>query len=129
GAERKIAFPSPQWARCRCRDRHQAIEFFAERIFVPRDGVEERGIVLQHGAGIFILRRARLAPDPFEYAADRVLVKALDGIFGRVADADHVDHGLDIGQRFIARRYGLVDGAEAAPEPENMSEIIEVAFA
>src|SRR5438105_665410 len=72
---------------------------------------------------------AGLAPDPFENTTDGVFVKSLDGVFGRVADADHVDHRLHVGERLAARRHGAVDGAKALPESEDMSEIVEVAFA
>ena len=130
GTEHGIAFPTAQAAWRRCRNRHQAVELVAKRIFVPGDGVEKTGIVLQHGAGVVILRGALLAPDPFEDAPDGVFVKSLDGVFGGIADADDVDHGLDVGQGLAGHwRHGAVDGAEAAPESKNMSEIVEMAFA
>src|SRR2546421_201922 len=128
-AEREVALPAAQIARRRRRDRHQAVELFAKRIFVPGDGVEERRIILQHGAAELVLRRALLAPDPFEHATNGVLIKPLDRIFGGVADADHVDHGLHFGQRLTGRGYRAVDGAEALPEPEDMTEVVETAFA
>ena len=128
-AEREVALPAAQVARRRRRDRHQAVELFAKRIFVPGDGVEEGGIILQHGAAELVLRRALLAPDPFEHAADGVLIKSLDGVFDGIADADDVDHRLYFGQRFSRRRHGAVDGAETPPEPEDVAEIVEMAFA
>src|SRR5262245_43247156 len=129
GAQRNVAFPAAGLARGRRGERHQAVELLAERIFVPGDGVEEGGIVLQHAAGIVVLWCALLAPDPFENAADRVLVNALDGIFDRVADTDDVDHRLDFGAGLRRRGQRAVDGAEAAPETEDMAEIVEMAFA
>ena len=128
-AEREVALPAAQVARRRRRDRHQAVELFAKRIFVPGDGVEEGGIILQHGAAELVLRRALLAPDPFEHAPNGVLIKSLDGVFGGVADADHVDHGLDLRERLCRCGHRAVDGAEALPEPEDMAEIVEMAFA
>src|SRR5207237_8156642 len=113
----------------RLRDRHPAIQVFEERIFVPGDGVEEGGVVLQHSPAELVLGRALLAPDPFEQAPNGVFVKSLDRVFGGVADADHVDHGLHFGQRLAGYGYRAVDGAEALPEPEDMTEIFEMAFA
>src|SRR5439155_3164578 len=104
-------------------------ELFAERIFVPGDRVEEGGIILQYRAAELVLRRALLAPDPFEHATNGVLIKSLDRVFGGVTDADHVDHGLDLRERLAGCGHRAVDGAEALPEPEDMTEIVEMAFA
>src|SRR6185369_6869341 len=78
--------------------------------------------------GVVVLRRRLVAPDPFEDAADRVLVEPLDGVFEGVADADDVDHRLHLGAG-LRGGYRAVDGAEAAPEAEDMAEIVEMAFA
>src|SRR5256884_4397614 len=127
--EREAALPCARDALRRRRDRHQPVELFAEWIFEPGDGVEERGVILQHRAGIVILRRAFFAPDPFEHASDGVFVETFDRVFGGIADADDVDHRLDLGAGFGGRRHRAVDGAKTSPEAENVPEIIEVAFA
>src|SRR5262249_35088972 len=129
GAQREVALPGARLARRWRRDRHQAVQLLAERIFEPGDGVEESCIVLQHIAGIVILGRALFAPDPFEHAADGVLVKSLDGVLDRIADADHVDHRLYFGTGLGRGSQCPVDGAEAAPKAEDMAEIVEMALA
>ncbi len=53
----------------------EPVQLLAERIFEPWDGVEEGSVVLEHRAGIFVLRCQLVAPDPFEGAADGVLVE------------------------------------------------------
>ena len=62
------------------------------------------------------------------HAADGVLVKSLDGVFDGIADADDVDHRLDVGAGFPAVRHRAVDGAEAPPESEDVARDSRTGF-